>query len=395
MLAQVKDSRGWFYKVLGASFPEIGRHVLFPFFLSRTVLLLIGWFSRYFIAEGKFFPIERGWLSPHRILDIWGRWDTGWYMSIVVDGYSIRGDLTQVQSNVAFFPLYPYLVRLGLLLIPDQLQTPGVILLIGVLISNACFLAALYVLYRLILHKGYSEAVASRAVLYLAIFPVSFIFSSFYTESLFLLLAVASVYLAEKGHWPTACLIAALAALTRSVGILIPALLVWIYMERIDWKWHRVRWDFVWLFIIFAAFGAFAFYLYQLTGDPLTFMHSHAAWQRQAADPWKTLISVDPGAPFITPLNRWTGIGFICLTFMALYTPRLRGYGLFALLNLCLILFSGNLISVMRICMVIFPAFIPLAEWGNFEVVDKVIVVLFSTLLGVLMALWSQGYWVV
>lgn len=181
MLAQAKGVSGLLHRIGELPLRKIGKSVLYPFFLSRIVLLLIGWFSRSFIAEGKFFPIERGWLySPHRLLDIWGRWDTGWYMDIVVNGYSIRGDLAQVQSNVAFFPLYPYLVRFGLLLIPDWLQTSGIILLVGVLISNACFLAALYVLCCLILHKGYSEAVAGRAVLYVAIFPVSFIFSSFY-----------------------------------------------------------------------------------------------------------------------------------------------------------------------------------------------------------------------
>jgi hypothetical protein len=120
------------HRVIGA--------VVVPFLLSRLALALVGWLSQDLIIQSKFIPNESGSLySPHRLLDIWGRWDSGWYMSIVTGGYRVSEDLTTVQSNVAFFPLYPYLVRLALLPIPAQLRTPGVILFVGIVISNACF----------------------------------------------------------------------------------------------------------------------------------------------------------------------------------------------------------------------------------------------------------------
>ena len=42
---------------------------------------------------------------------------------------------------------------------------------------------------------------AFRCVLLLSVFPFAFYFSAVYSESLFLLLAVASLYLGERGRW--------------------------------------------------------------------------------------------------------------------------------------------------------------------------------------------------
>ena len=93
--------------------------VTVPFIVTRLSLLIVGWFAQYF-PPNPYYPIQeaiaRGWqFSPFRLLDIWGRWDAGWYLSIVRAGYFVRGDIVVAQSNVAFFPLYSYtaLVQLG------------------------------------------------------------------------------------------------------------------------------------------------------------------------------------------------------------------------------------------------------------------------------------------
>jgi hypothetical protein len=61
--------------------------VLAPFAITRLALILVAWFSQYLPANTGY-PyqpaIERGWhFSPHRLVDVWGRWDTGWYISII------------------------------------------------------------------------------------------------------------------------------------------------------------------------------------------------------------------------------------------------------------------------------------------------------------------------
>ena len=39
-------------------------------------------------------------------LDVWGRYDTAWYLDLVRHGYRAPADLLHQQSNLAFFPLY-------------------------------------------------------------------------------------------------------------------------------------------------------------------------------------------------------------------------------------------------------------------------------------------------
>lgn len=370
--------------------------VISPFVLSRVALLLIGWLSEYICPLSAFLPAETGRLySTHRLLDIWGRWDTGWYMSIVTNGYRASDNLATVQSNVAFFPLYPYLVRLGLLLIPNRLESSGVILFTGVVISNLCFLFALTLIYRLVAHLGYGERTARRAVLYLTIFPVSFIFSSFYTESVFLVLAALVFYLLEKRRWQAACCVVGLASAARLPGILLAAPLAWAYMERLKWRIRDIRSSCLWLLVTPVGLLAFMARLYRLSGDPLAFIHNHAAWQRHFAPPWGFVVHVVNYPSIVDALNVAISLGFLVLAMLVLLTPRLRLYGIFSLLNLSSFLFSGTPMSAMRFCMVTFPAFVILAELGESVVIHTVITVGSIALLGVLMVMWSQGYWVV
>jgi hypothetical protein len=215
-----------------------------PLVLTRFALLLTGWFSQY-LAPSLNYPlgdaVARGWqFSPHRLLDIWGRWDSGWYLSIAQHGYQLSGDVQSVQSNIAFFPLYPFLVRLFALLVPAAWRTRGTVLLVGVVLSNLFLLAALVLLFKLVLTMFDDDAVARKSVLYLLLFPTSFFFSCFYTESAFLLLGVATFYLATKRLWLPAAITGFLLSLTRPLGalILVPAL--WIYFEGIHWNWRKL-----------------------------------------------------------------------------------------------------------------------------------------------------------
>ena len=64
-------------------------------------------------------------------------------------------------------------------------------------------------------------ALAALVVLLLLLFPTSIFFNAVYTESLFLLLSVASVYFIRKGRYREAGILGFLAALTRVTGVLL------------------------------------------------------------------------------------------------------------------------------------------------------------------------------
>ena len=86
--------------------------VLFPllaYLVSRLAMLVIGLVAR----DQMLNPVDYVWIYHDRVwLDIWGVWDTGWFLSIMSQGYdhgvSTNPD-TPLQANWAFFPLYPML----------------------------------------------------------------------------------------------------------------------------------------------------------------------------------------------------------------------------------------------------------------------------------------------
>jgi len=156
-------------------------------------------------------PATQGW---HNAIDATERQDAVWYLRLADDGWSTD------DASAAFFPLYPLTVRaVGWIL-------PGDDLLAALLVSNLAFLGALLALFALTA-EAFGDRVARRAIVVAAIFPTAFFFLAPYTESLFLLLSVLAFREARHDRWDRVAIFGALAALTRSVGILlIPALMV-------------------------------------------------------------------------------------------------------------------------------------------------------------------------
>ena len=113
---------------------------------------------------------------------IWsqGNFDGVHYLRIAQDGYAY-------QFTQAFFPLYPFLVRL------ISYLTFGNFLVAALLLSNLAFLAGLLLFYKLV-KKNYDEKIAFWSCLFLLAFPTSFYFGAVYTEGLFFLLIISSFY---------------------------------------------------------------------------------------------------------------------------------------------------------------------------------------------------------
>src|SRR3954452_1538502 len=141
------------------------------------------------------------------------RWDAVWYLEVARDGYGSHG-------RPAFFPLYPLLVRAGG-------WVTGSPVVAGALISTACLVVALAAVHELTRLELGSPA-GLWTVTALALSPVSFFFSAVYSESLFLALSAGTLLAARRGRWWWAGALGALAAATRSAGIvlLVPLVLM-------------------------------------------------------------------------------------------------------------------------------------------------------------------------
>ncbi|MCB9423267.1 MAG: hypothetical protein H6667_25950 [Ardenticatenaceae bacterium] len=154
------------------------------------------------------------------LLGPWQRFDSQHYLRIARQGYD------NVADSV-FPPLYPLTIRvLGALFGGSATAN----LTVAILISNLAFLGLLILLYR-VTETELGHRFATRTLVRLAIFPTGFFLLAPYTESLFILLAVGSIWAARKGQFWLAGGLGFLASLTRLTG--------WILVVPLVYEWWR------------------------------------------------------------------------------------------------------------------------------------------------------------
>ncbi|MFJ8635256.1 hypothetical protein [Streptomyces sp. NPDC093568] len=146
------------------------------------------------------------------------RWDALWYTRVAElgYGYEVRLPNGDVHSNLAFFPLLPWLERLVAEVSPLSYADGGFV--VGLLAS----FAAAWGIFAVAEHV-YGRRVGVCAVLLWAVLPVGIVQSMAYSESLFTALAAWSLYAVLTGRWITAGTLALLAGLTRPVGLAVVA----------------------------------------------------------------------------------------------------------------------------------------------------------------------------
>ncbi len=150
------------------------------------------------------------------------RWDSLWYTRVAElgYGYEVRLPNGDIHSNLAFFPLLPWLERL--LHTATPLSYAGAGLVVGALAS----LAAAWGIFAVADHV-YGARAGLCAVLLWAVLPVGIVQSMAYSESLFTALAAWSLYAVLTGRWLTSGTLALLAGLTRPVGLAVVAA-IWV-----------------------------------------------------------------------------------------------------------------------------------------------------------------------
>jgi len=182
---------------------------------------------------GKFIlsPTDR-FLFPY-VIWIWGNFDGYHYITIARTGYGL--------FQHPFFPLYPLLIK------TLSMLTPSPLLLSALLISNCTFFLSLIVMTKTI-QLDKKKLSLSLFLLVIIIFPTSFFYGAVYNDSLFLLCSSITIYYSRKHAWVWACLVAALATLTRLNGLALGFLILLEYLQS-DKRNSIDTWNFSGLWI--------------------------------------------------------------------------------------------------------------------------------------------------
>lgn len=258
---------------------------------------LIFVFTRFFALAGAYSGATRlvreqpsyskGWFAEMSLM-----WDAAYYATIARSGYSFN-PAAPAGSNVAFPPLYPFLVSL----LSNVLRwitfgwnwgndPYGSLIAAGLIISNLSFFVVLGLLIRWLAPRLGLPG-AGLAALGLASLPTAFFFSAMYTESLFLMLALACFCVSHSRlpyKWLLVGLLGMLASLTRFAGVLLLPVLLLDYLAQVGWKPRRVRADIVWLGLIPAGVGLYIGFLWWRFGDPAAMNESMLqGWNHQAS----------------------------------------------------------------------------------------------------------------
>ena len=338
------------------------RAAVWPAFVAtRLGVLFVGYLAVVTIGmEG----LDRGRVSDDELENLPARWDAGWYMSIVTEGYDWTGNEKR-QQNVVFFPAFPMAIRaVGLFFGRQWLQT-------GLVLALVAFFCALLYFFRLA-RELLGDEQSRIAVWALAAYPFSVYYSAPYTESFFLLGSVATFYHALHNQWWRAALWGFFVGLCRPNGFLI-ALPVTLFIVNQMIQRRRVHAS-AWVAVLTPIAGvlAYSLFLYARFGDALAWRKGQFAWGRAYLGLWPSVRSLwvdryqmiangglyDYSVTDPYDLLHTSAAIFILVSVW----PTIRrfgiAYGAFTIVNIVPPLMVGGMLSIGRMTSVLFPAFL-------------------------------------
>lgn len=275
--------------------------------IFRIIVFIGGWFAAG-IFDGGQVPTFIDYCSK------WNLWDSPHYIEIAESGYGNHVENGQYLFLV-FFPLYPLLMRIFHFVIPNYAAA-------GMVVSSLCYSVGCALAYKLVT-KDYSKSIAYASIVFLSVFPFAFFYGGIMTEGLFFLTVIAT-FLAIRNHrWFLAGILGMLAALTRSVGILmlVPAAIEWIQTEKPvefiknkEWKtlWQRF-YRFLPALIMVIGTLIYLYCNYHITGDPFIFLKYQKEHWYQSLQYFGKTAHMLWGRAF-SPTEKWTFIASMFLS---------------------------------------------------------------------------------
>jgi hypothetical protein len=286
-------------------------------------------------------------------MSILASWDGQWYWTIAEHGYLyVPGQ----ESNPAFFPLFPAMLRALNLLGVD-------VRIAAVALANIALPIALLALYELG-RELIAEPLARRASVLAAIFPVGVVFSMAYPQSLVLAAVVLAGAFALRGRWLATALWIGAGTLARPECLFVAVPLAVIALRR----WHEMstieRGTAIGALLAApAALFSYVLYLGWSLHDPLAWVHAQHAWGRSfQVDGLVTLVTKLPASLGHNPWLARDAIAVVIYAALLTAASRVgvpRPWLIAAVLVIGLPLLSGSVQSEAR-----FGLLAPPIYWG-------------------------------
>lgn len=232
-------------------------------FSENGKVFIIGLSSRLLIFGaaifGSIFSSSAKNVSAIPIINYFSQWDGDWYTQIALFGYPAGNN--PISGNWAFFPLYPFLMRVFGTPFYGVMPPSQAVLISGFLISNLLFFVSLFLFYHVTKLVFSKSSFAFISTVFFAFWPGALFYSSVYSESLFMTFALGAFYFLEKGGSGKSAVLGFFATLTRSSGFLV--LIPFVYNGLQTRKYRTAIFQAI---LIASPYLLFNVYGYFLTG---------------------------------------------------------------------------------------------------------------------------------
>ena len=384
--------------------------------VSRVFLFFGAFVAKNTVPYLGFFPYKEllvqyhlpGWISA------FANFDGIHYLLIAKNGYS--------QWEQAFFPLFPLLIKLTSFIIPNHLIS-------ALLISNLSFIVGIIFFMKLLKSWGIK---ARMPLFFLLSFPTAFFFCAVYTEGLFFMLFILSLYFLHKKKYWIVGLCAALSSATRLVGVFLVIPFFFHFFTEYkgilkSYKFQVSSYKILVLLTPFLGLFSYMSYLWITTGDPLFFFNSQPIFGAHRSTHFillpqvyyryiKILLTATHDFQWYLSLFEMCIFSFVfivlildltkiirscCLPFLSRnkllrndkFCFELIGLNIFSLINLILPTLTGTFSSIPRYALFSLSLFIYLGQLKSRKI-QWGIGIVFITLQIALLALFIQGYFV-
>jgi len=341
--------------------------------------------GRWWSLPGAWFPVAvfAAWRVAQGAVTWWlgGRltesaytYDGAHYLRILHHGY---WDPRPAMPSHAFFPGLAWLATPVRWLVGSDAVTVHVT-------ATATAVAAFIAVWG-VTKEWADERTARRAVVLFALFPSSLFLWAFYSEALFIALGAGAVWADRRGKRWLAALFFVGIATTRSVGILVPAVIV---LARIVRQRRIDRWAVTYALAALAGLGTVLLAMYVQVGNAFAFVGVQEDWGRTVSWPWSSVIQ---GVDNLTPkygtvmvpalvarnLDLWT-VGIVLVGIGYLVVSRRPRFPMEAWM-------LGVAMIALALCSSV------LASFNRFVFADWVIYPAYASLLGRLPTWWRRA----